>query len=91
MEQPTQREYSGSPSDIGCSIFIDLMMPIIEQVGKQPSASAESMAKFYAGMTAALGGCITADFDKATAMEILRGTADNLERANLTQEAAKQH
>lgn len=84
MEQPTdQREYQGNPSDIGCSIFIDCMMPIIKQVSEQPSATAQSMAQFYAGMVAGLAGSIAADFGKDAALEILRGTADNLERTDL--------
>ena len=88
MEQPTQREYQGNPSDIGCSIFIDCMGPIIKQVSRQPSANSRSMAQFYSGMVAALAGTIAADFGKEAALEIIRGTADNLERTELPEGGA---
>lgn len=83
MDQSDQREYQGSPEDIGCSIFIDCVMPIIKQVSEQPTATARAMAQFYAGMVAAMAGSIAADFGKEGALEILRGTADRLERTEL--------
>ncbi len=90
-EQDQQLTFTGSPTTIGTDIFIQCVMPIIKQVQQQPTANAQSVAQFYAGFMAALSGCIAADFDKGIAVEILRGTADRLERTDLPGEEAVPH
>lgn len=83
MEQPTnQREYEGTPTEIGLSIFIDCMVPIIEQVAKQPNTTDAHMAQFYSGVVAGMAGFMAADFGKEAALEIIRGTADRLEASD---------
>lgn len=80
-EQDQNLTFTGSPTEIGTDIFIQCVMPIIKQVQQQPTANAQNVAQFYSGFMAALSGCIASDFDKGLAVEMLRGTADLLEKA----------
>lgn len=90
-EQDQQLTFTGSPTTIGTDIFIQLVMPIIKQVQKQPTANAQSVAQLYSGFMAALVGCIVSDFNKEVALNVLRGTADMLENTDFPGEEAVPH
>jgi len=64
----TTKTFTGSPTDIGGTVFIDIAMPVIAQASKQMDA--KQLVQLYSGFVGAAFGCLEADFGKDMAAAI---------------------
>lgn len=71
--------YTGKPEDVGTQLFMEAIGTTLKDVLKQYGP--EKCARMYAGVLAGYSGVMLEDFGPQAVIEILRGTADNLERA----------
>lgn len=74
-----ERTYEGKPEEVGAQLFSDVLGPTINAAAS--STEPQKIARMLAGMLAALGGTIAENFGADAAAVMLRGTADNIERA----------
>ena len=69
----TIKTYTGTAQDIGCSIFIEHIMPIIRKASHGMSPS--NLAELYAGFFAGACGSMAADFGKDAAKVMIDAVA----------------
>lgn len=72
MTQP--KEYKGTAQDIGCTVFIEHVMPIIRMASKEMPQ--QELAELYAGFMAGACGSMAADFGKDVAQELITKVAE---------------
>lgn len=74
------KEYVGTPEEVGAQLFADALGPTIE-AAMVSGATPQQGARMLAGMLACLVGTVSENFGAPAAVDMLRGTADNIERA----------
>lgn len=75
----TEKTYEGSPQEVGAQLFADALGPTIAQAFRESPNPRQAVA-MLAGMIAACAGQVTEFVGAQAAIEILRGTADNIEK-----------
>ena len=63
--KPKTTAYKGTAQDIGCEVFINHVMPIIQQASRKMPG--DQLAQLYAGFLAGACGAMAADFGKEAA------------------------
>ena len=71
--KPKSTAYKGTAQDIGCDVFINHVMPIIQQASRKMSG--DQLAQLYAGFFAGACGAMAADFGKEAAKIMIDGVA----------------
>lgn len=80
MSQSEVIDYQGTPEAVGAQLFNDALGPTIEAASKS-DVTDQQIARMLAGMLAAIAGIVASNYGAAAAVAMLRGTADNIERA----------
>lgn len=75
-----EKKYEGTPEVVGAQLFADALGPTIE-AAMVSGATPQQGARMLAGMLACLTGMVSENFGPAAATEMLRGTADNIDKA----------
>lgn len=75
------RTYSGSPEEVGTKLFLDAIGPTIHSATKNGDVTTQQVARMMAGILAGYAGMMCDNFSPQAAIEILRGTADRIEKA----------
>jgi len=70
---PKTTAYKGTAQDIGCDIFINHVMPIIQQASRKMPG--DQLAQLYAGFFAGACGAMAADFGKEGAKIMIDAVA----------------
>lgn len=71
--------YRGKPEEVGTQLFLDALGPTLAETMKDHGP--EKCARVLAGVLAGYAGLVLENFGPQAAMEMLRGTADNIERS----------
>lgn len=74
------KEYVGTPEEVGAQLFADALGPTIE-AAMVSGATPQQGARMLAGMLACLVGTVSENFGAPAAVGMLRGTADNIDKA----------
>lgn len=73
----TTTKFEGDPQEIGCDVFLKLVMPVIREASK--GMGKRNLAELYAGFMATYCGSLAADFGKGTARLMIRKFAEQLD------------
>lgn len=79
QEQSQGGVYRGKPEEVGTQLFLDALGPTLGDVMKEHGP--ENCARVLAGILAGYAGLVLENFGPQAAMEMLRGTADNIEKS----------
>lgn len=79
QEQPTEKtEYSGTPTEVGAQLAMDALGPTIQAAAQH--STDQQLVQMMGGMVAAIAGVMADNFGRETAINMLRGIADNAEK-----------
>ena len=78
LQQSAKQEYSGTPEEVGAQLAVDALGPTIAAAAEH--STDQQLTRMMAGMIAGLAGIVAANFGPEATLDILRGTAENVER-----------
>lgn len=71
--------YTGTAEEVGAQLFADALGPTLQEA-MDSTPDKRGVARMYAGMLAGFTGMLSQHFGHQAALDMLRGTADNLEK-----------
>ncbi|CDN87383.1 hypothetical protein BN948_01805 [Hydrogenophaga intermedia] len=71
-------EYAGSPTEVGAQIVADSLGSAIE-AANAGGASPQQVAQMLAGAIAAVAGMVATNYGADAAIDMLKGTVENIE------------
>lgn len=72
--------YKGTPEEVGAKLFLDAIGPTMHSAMHDSDVTRQQAARMMAGICAAFTGQMADNFGAEAAIDMLRGTADNLEK-----------